>query len=235
MTKKLLIALSLAGFLAGEAVAADLPMKAPEPIAPVLTWNGFYLGAVGGWARATASQDGLTFVGGPSTGDFSQNGWIFGGTVGYNWQPGMLVVGVEVDISAASIDGSTTTMPACTVAIPCTQKIDWLHTGRLRLGVPFGQVMPYITGGAAVAGIKSVTFFSENSQPNAIWGPVVGGGLEWLFLPHWSAKAEYLYIPKFYTRFVDDLGGTPQEHDINLFRLGVNYHLGYDGPVTARY
>src|SRR5215467_4735954 len=103
MTKQLLIALSLAGLLAGEAVAADLAVKAPEPV-EVMTWSGFYLGAAGGWGRATGSQDQAVapsgFIGPPSSGDFSQNGWIAGGTVGYNWQPGMFVVGVEVDISA---------------------------------------------------------------------------------------------------------------------------------------
>src|SRR5215467_12272774 len=101
MKKHLLIALSLAGLLAGEAAAADLAV-APSLAASALTWNGFYLGLAGGGGRATGRQD---FDGGLSSGDFSQDGWIFGGTLGYNWQPGTFVVGVEVDISAASIDG----------------------------------------------------------------------------------------------------------------------------------
>jgi outer membrane immunogenic protein len=163
----LLIALSLVGLLAGEAAAADLAMKAPEPL-EVMTWFGFYLGAEGGWGRATGSQDQAAsnsgFIGPPSSGDFSQDGWIAGGTVGYTWQPGRFVVGLEVDISAASIDGGVGT-PIC-VPIVCKTKINWLHTGRVRLGVPFGQVMPYI---------------------------------------------------------------------VSLFRLGVNYHLGDDGPVMACY
>jgi outer membrane immunogenic protein len=111
-----------------------------------------------------------------------------------------------------------------------------LHTGRARVGVTFGDVMPYLTGGIAAAGLKAWNGTnSTNSDLPAVWGGVVGGGVEWMFLPHWSAKAEYLYVPTFGAQTSSDIFAAMVERNINLFRFGVNFHFGEEGPVTARY
>ncbi len=88
----------LSGF--GAAQAADLPQRAPAPYrapavvapVPVYNWTGFYIGANGGygWAGASASSGGMTVDGGDLKGPFA------GGQVGFNYQTGMFVFGVEV-------------------------------------------------------------------------------------------------------------------------------------------
>ena len=239
MMKHVIALMSLTGLLAGKAVAADIAAVPYAPVAAAAApWSGFHVGVVGGWARAIASQDQITTpLGTGNSGDFAQTGWIGGGTVGYDWQFGMFDVGVEGDISAASIDGNTSN-GLCAGTAPCRTKINWLHTGRARVGVAFGQIMPYLTGGIAVAGLKATNPSNpSNSEPNAVWGGVVGGGLEWLFLPHWSAKAEYLFVPSFTTVTAMDLPGPGKltERNVSMARFGVNYHFGEDAPVTARY
>jgi outer membrane immunogenic protein len=237
MIKHAIALASLMGLLAGQAAAADLAAVPYGPTtATASPWSGFHLGLVGGWARGTASQDQTTTAFGTgNSGDFRQTGWIGGATAGYDWQFGMFVVGVEGDISAASIDGNTSN-GICAGAVPCRTKIEWLHTGRARVGAAFGNVMPYLTGGIAVAGLKASNGFNpSNSQPGAVWGGVVGGGLEWMFLPRWSAKAEYLFIPSFTEATATDIAGKMTERNVSVVRFGVNYHFGGDGPVTARY
>jgi outer membrane immunogenic protein len=55
-----------------------------------------------------------------------------------------------------------------------------------------------------------------------------------MFLPHWSAKAEYLFIPSFTGATATDIVGRLTERNIGLARFGVNYHFG-EAPLTARY
>ncbi|MEW6642165.1 MAG: outer membrane beta-barrel protein [Pseudomonadota bacterium] len=226
----------LAGISAEKAVAADLTLAPSWPVSTSTpSWSGFHVGVVGGWARATGSQDDIASALGPvSSGTFSQSGWTAGGTVGYDWQFGAFTVGVEGDFSAASIDGGVVNGVCAT--FPCSTKINWLHTGRARAGVALGQVMPYVTAGIAAAGLKAANMNNPSrAEPNAVLGAVVGGGMEWAFIPHWSAKAEYLYIPSLGSRAVSDMQTTLNERSVNMVRFGVNYRLWEDGPVTARY
>lgn len=237
MIKHVIALASLLGLVAGQAVAADLAAVPYAQVTTAAPWTGFHLGVAGGWGRGISRQDqtGIaTFFSVGDSGDFTQAGWIAGATVGYDWQFGMYTVGVEGDLSAADIDGNTSN-GGCAGPVPCRTKITWLHTGRGRVGVAFGQFMPYITGGVAFAGLKATNFNTENSQPNGVWGGVVGGGLEWMFLPQWSAKAEYLFIPSFGTSTPSDLAGKLTERNVSIARFGVNYHFGGDAPVTARY
>src|SRR5262249_17742057 len=83
------------------AAAADLPRRYEPPIAPVYVppiaynWTGFYLGINGGGGWGHSNWD--------SAGNFSLTGGLIGGTVGYNWQQGPLVLGVEGDIDWSDI------------------------------------------------------------------------------------------------------------------------------------
>ena len=96
----------------GSAFAADLgrgPPPAPmPPPPPVFTWTGFYVGAEVGGAWA---QDNDTEYHGPSpysatglTANSSPSGVIGGGLVGYNWQMGSLVFGLEGDLEGADLE-----------------------------------------------------------------------------------------------------------------------------------
>jgi outer membrane immunogenic protein len=70
----------------------------------------------------------------------------------------------------------------------------------------------------------------SGSETRAGW--TVGGGVEWMFAPRWSVKAEYLYVDlgTFSTTSADSLAPIATiVHDNrlreNIARLGVNYHF----------
>src|SRR5262249_40634301 len=104
--------------LAGSAMAADMPLKAPVPRV-VSDWTGFYIGVHGGygWARPGISDFDLN-QSNPNQllkNDIAHDenfalhaprlrGAVFGGHAGYNWQWTQRgVVGLEIDYSAANI------------------------------------------------------------------------------------------------------------------------------------
>ena len=167
----------LAGVVALAAVstaanAADLgrrhamPTKAPMYAAPY-NWTGFYVGinGGGGWGRSE-------FTAPFPTGSFDTSGGLVGGTVGYNWQMGQLVFGLEGDIDWSGIKGS-----AAVRRHHCETRNDWLGTARGRIGYAFDRFLPYVTGGAAFGNIKNtVAGIGSTDQSNVGW--TIGGGLE---------------------------------------------------------
>ncbi len=210
----------LAGVVALAAVttasAADMgrrqamPTKAPMYAAPY-NWTGFYVGinGGGGWGRSE-------FTAPFPTGSFDTSGGLVGGTVGYNWQMGQLVFGLEGDIDWSGIKGSA----AC-VGTTCETRNDWLGTARGRIGYAFDRFLPYITGGAAFGNVKNtVAGIGSTDQSNVGW--TIGGGLEASIAGPWSAKVEYLYV---------DLGdsgsvlGSTADFRSNVVRAGLNYRF----------
>jgi outer membrane immunogenic protein len=211
-----------AGALAGAADAADLGARYPQqpyvkaPLYnPVFSWTGFYLGlnGGGGWGRSTWDR----------TGSFDLSGGVIGGTAGFNWQTGQMVLGIEGDVDWSGVSGSTVT--ACPAG--CATRNDWLGTVRGRAGYAFDRFLPYVTGGAAAGDIRASTpGFAGASQTNLGW--TVGAGLEGAIIGNWSAKAEYLHV---------DLGSfncalscglvTPDNVSLKaeLLRGGVNYRF----------
>jgi outer membrane immunogenic protein len=250
------ISLAAAAFTATSLVtahAADLgPMvtKAPPPAPIYYNWTGFYLGANlgGSWGHQTATlfEDGIpadSFTDHP-------DGVIGGGQIGYNWAfyNGMgwgnaWVLGIEADIQGSSQRASNnfdfldtvTGLPGDTAS--ATDKLEWFGTVRGRIGIAFDRVLPYFTGGWAYGDRKfdgtlttaaGTTSFSTSSNSTDGW--TVGGGIEWAFWDHWTAKFEYLYV-EFGNRNNNntfDIDATPfsvssGHFTDNIARAGVNY------------
>jgi outer membrane immunogenic protein len=95
MKKTLLMTVAFAALGMAPAVAADLAPRMytkapPAPLAPIYNWTGFYIGAMGGYAKE-------------DSGDFGVKGGFGGGTLGYNWQTDKFVFGIEADAAAADI------------------------------------------------------------------------------------------------------------------------------------
>src|ERR1043166_3690706 len=139
------------------ASAADMAVKA-RPVMPVEIWNwtGFYIGAHVGAGWGTTESRLTSFNIGPPVNvilplniPFSQNnrsGFLGGGQIGYNWQSGWAVFGVQADIAGTDIKG---TVP-CLVVLSCTTKTNWLATASGRLGaVVLDRGLVYVKGGAA--------------------------------------------------------------------------------------
>jgi outer membrane immunogenic protein len=208
---------ALAGLtIVSAAQAADLPRRATMPAkAPIYaapySWTGAYLGINGGYGWGSGDNT-VPF----STGSFDVNGGVVGGTLGYNFQSGAAVFGLEGDIDWSGIKGST----ACG-GTSCETSNTWLGTARGRLGYAAGNFLPYITGGAAFGNIKnSIAGFGDASDTKLGW--TVGGGVEAAINGPWSAKVEYLYV---------DLGsgatvaGSDTKFHTNLVRAGLNYRF----------
>jgi outer membrane immunogenic protein len=202
------------------AYAADLPRKAPvQPITPppLYTWTGFYVGVNLGGAWTNTSS---------GTIDSDLSGVIGGGQIGYNWQAGQILLGIEGDFQGSGQSGSgSTTIGGVTFATD--SKIPWFATLRGRLGYVNGPWLIYATGGAAwlkyELDVSALGASVSDHTTQSAW--TVGGGVEWMFFPKWSAKLEYLYIDTDSTSVT--LFGTTFDARAkqNIVRAGVNYHF----------
>lgn len=217
MRRVLFSTISLLALTTVSAMAADIPRaapayKAPPVLAPVFSWTGFYLGINGGYGWG--SSDWSAF------GEASPDGGMVGGTIGYNWQTGPWVFGLEGDIDWSDMRGGFANA-ACPLG--CETRNSWLGTARGRIGWAFDRIMPYVTGGAAFGDIKASTPFGSQRDTNVGW--TVGAGVEAALGLNWTAKVEYLHV---------DLGdvscgalacGLPTNVDFtaDIVRGGLNY------------
>jgi outer membrane immunogenic protein len=165
--------------------------------------------------------------------------------------------------------------------------VDWMGTVRGRLGYLFTPTMlVYATGGLTYGGVyanvnnyavansawqaydngwydfpKAVThtFVGGGSKSSTLVGWNVGGGLEWMFMPNWSLKAEAIYwnmgnltaptaafaaAPTSRSgceNYLDcaagsTIGATRVNYQGVIARAGVNYHFNWfaSAPVVAR-
>lgn len=252
----------------GSAVAADLAAtKAPPPPPPPPPlWTGFYLGLNigGGWTDrssdfnnpaflAVAAQNPAVLT--PFLGPFpvaspvanaillasvdqrSSGGVVGGAQIGWNYQfQRSFVVGLETDIQGTSIgsDGGWWWGGA--------ERLPWFGTVRGRVGFLFTPtLLAYGTGGFAYGEVRRPFAWWGWGNDNLRSGWTAGGGVEWLFLPNWSAKLEYLFVE------LDRNGntgwftgwdwGSHRRTQLNVVRVGVDWHwrAPSPAPVLAKY
>ena len=205
-------------------LATDLaPPPAPRPApyivqapAPFLPWQGLYMGFTlgGGFGDAT-----LNIVSIPGTKSFNTSGILGGSTIGYNFQTGNVVFGIEGDLSLSSVGGTAAAGAPCST---CELTNDWFGTLRGRLGYAAGPWLFYGTGGLIYGDLKLKDGFG-NKQVKDEAGWTAGGGVEWSFYPRWSAKLEYLYASYDNAGYSGTI--TETQFDENIVRAGVNYHF----------
>ncbi|HLH94415.1 MAG TPA: outer membrane protein [Xanthobacteraceae bacterium] len=240
MKRSLLAGASISALLlATGAQAADLgvrPARAPVYKAPAMapwTWTGFYVGANVGAVAATRSVEDDPSTMGPLLSPLGavdhndKTGVIGGFEAGFNWQVSNVVLGAEADISFASLDSSST-VASFVGPFTYNSSLDWLSTVRGRLGLAFDRVLIYGTGGVAFAQLNehlfdpAVSSFSVSPSPN-VTGWTAGGGVEYAFTDHWTAKAEYLHVG-FPDRTAASGGYIFKFKDaLDIGRVGINY------------
>jgi outer membrane immunogenic protein len=192
--RKLLLSSVVLLIAPGIAAAADLPSRKDAPIyspVPVYNWSGFYVGLNAGLGWSNSST---VYVTGPgvntSLGTGSDSaGFTGGGQIGYNYQTGQWVFGVETDIQYADVGGKVSWGPYSWWGTG-GRGSQWFGTLRARAGYAVDRTLFYVTGGLAYGGLNDSWYHGSTS--NTGW--TLGGGVEYAFTPNWTAKIEGLYI-----------------------------------------
>jgi outer membrane immunogenic protein len=172
MKKFVLGSVALAAMVAGPAMAAELPVKAPPPAPTYYDWTGVYIGASIGWARPEVTREyagaAVALIPGPTTGfvpavssTSSSNETIYDVHAGAQVQWGWLILGAEAGYSAGFREmQSTALLPnppftGCGVAgCLAFNKITNIFTAGPRLGIAWDRWMFFGTGGYAAGSIK---------------------------------------------------------------------------------
>jgi outer membrane immunogenic protein len=272
MKRTLIAGAAFASLLATTgAFAADLAVKAPLPAA-VYDWTGPYIGINVGYSWGRGTTDGsftgtqttlangfVTPLAGALSGRADVNGFVGGGQLGYNWQRGTWLFGLEGDIQASNERGSgdvfcTATVTGCpatgTAVFTRDYKLDWFGTARGRVGfLPAERILLYATGGLAYGGFSGSSWtlpmnIGTWSSLRAGW--TVGAGVEAALGSNWSVKFEYLYMD------LGNVGGSSATTTVtgattttltyvfntrftdSIARVGLNYNFAA-GPVVAKY
>ena len=191
---------------AAPASAADLyrgpsnyTVKAPLG---AYSWAGPYIGGNLGYGWGDVSNSGA-----------KPSGVLGGLQVGYNWQNGAWVAGIEGDLQLNAADDTFA---------PWKFSNPWFGTVRGRIGYAFNNVLLYGTGGLAFGSLKveRAGGFSE-STTSAGW--TMGAGAEFAINQNWSAKVEYLYVDLSDRNYM--LTGMSNGYSFSTVRLGVNYRF----------
>jgi outer membrane immunogenic protein len=261
--KKFLLGTVALMALGASASAADLApryTKAPAMLDAAYNWTGFYIGLNAGAASTDGNLTAVTrdrFFEDRFTDTFRKTGFIGGGQIGYNYQSGISVFGVEADADWLNVKSTTNTFDPFfsgkgnTATI--SSNIDWLVTARARAGIAATPaLLLYVTGGLAVAGVN-VSYQNSATAPGVLlsnslsvnqtkYGWTAGFGAEYALGANWSFKAEYLRVLLGDTTVnvpfnpVTEPGVTGSlrvSQNIDLIRAGVNYKFG--GPTGGRY
>jgi outer membrane immunogenic protein len=205
-------------------------------------------------------------------------GFIGGGQVGYNWlmnaQGYGFLAGFEADIQGIAGGSRFDQSPLSGVTLSfsghdqfatyttssSSNYLSYIGTARGRVGfLATPSLLVYGTGGLAY-GEANLSFgqaqqfgiavgASNSTAARTLAGWTAGGGVEWMFMPNWSIKAEYLYynLGKLSTHnhFVAlSPSGAQWTYDAhanrsfngNIVRAGVNYHLNWDASsILAKF
>ncbi len=184
----------------------------------------------------------------------SQGGVVGGAQAGYNFQFNQFVIGAETDFQGTSLSGGSNNplvsypafynnngafgsnnLAAVGAITGANISLPWFGTVRGRVGYLFTPTfLVYGTAGFAYGEVQAW------GLSNTRTGWTAGGGVEWLFAPHWSAKAEYLYVDLDSNGQTGTFGWTYGNHfhpQLNVVRAGINYHFNFaaPAPVVAKY
>jgi outer membrane immunogenic protein len=211
--------MSLSALVATTAVtaAADLPGQGtplpPVQAVPAFTWSGFYAGVHGAWIsdNGEAERSGVLGVSPgalPTRLGLSDSGFGGGVQIGYLWQFGSLVAGLEADLTGMDVGRSRRFDGAFGLRTDLSSQMSWFGTVKGRVGFTMPSLLPvfqqslyYVTGGLAYAQVEhqgQITVTLPGVGPQASseeWttGFVLGAGSEHMLTQNVSIKSETLY------------------------------------------
>ena len=239
-----LVALSMAAPASAADLAARPYSKAPAPMmAAIYDWSGFYIGLNGGWGTERRCFDIVTAAGTFVSADGCQSpsGGVAGGQIGYRWQSGAFVFGLEGQGDWANLRASNPSIAFPGFVNRSRMDAFGLFTGQV--GYAFNSALLYLKGGAAVVAdrndILANGFVVATAPGDNRWGGTVGAGAEFGFAPNWSAGVEYdhMFIGNRATTFTTPVGTIfttdRVRGDADVVTAKINYRWG--GPVVAKY
>jgi outer membrane autotransporter protein len=131
--------------------------KDSVPVVEAVNWTGFYVGAFGSGLLGTADWG---YVGG--TASPHVGGYLFGGDIGYDYQVGAWVVGLEAALGKTNLLGSTACGPLLSgtgvgptanaspmFQMTCNAWANWIATATARVGYAWERVLIYVRAGGA--------------------------------------------------------------------------------------
>ena len=203
-----------------------------------IVWSGFYAGLHGGYAEA--EYDGIFDSAGNSgfPSDLDLNSGLVGVHIGYNWQHGKILLGVEADISATNMSDAVADRTGGNDDITAGD-INLLASLRGRVGVVSGTLLVYATGGIAFSDAEYTVVDTDTDQSSGTAsfdtvGYVIGGGLEKMF----TKSGVRLRVEGLYYGFDDridtsnlaptdsDDGDFAKFEDVWSVRVGISVPLG---------
>lgn len=233
-TSAFITATALFVTLGQAALAADVSQrpvyKTPVVVAPVYNWTGCY---VGGNVGATWGRADITNVSNFASVSGTNSGFAGGMQVGCDYQMNQWVIGFRNLFDWTSLDSSVSFANGYTGSSD-TSWFDILTARGGYLVQP--NLLLYVQGGAAwmrsnqyinnPAGAQVAQFSSNKS------GWTIGGGVEYMFAPRWTAFLEYNYL-NFGTSSGSWTGAAPcaagcsvdVKRDSQNILLGVNYRF----------
>lgn len=240
MLRTTIIGMVTAATMASSAFAADIYKNdggslKDTPYAAAFSWTGFYLGANVGYAwgeNDISSADG-GFDQDPVGIRYDTDGVLAGVQVGYNWQRGHFVFGLEGDVGFLGAEGDKTVDDNFGET-----QLGAYGVLAARLGIASDRTLFYVKGGWALASVETNAGDLDGGEVDeddvtkldeTLSGFAIGGGVEYAFSQNWTVKAEYLYL-----NFGDEKSSNNDDdtfkHDIDLHtvKLGVNYKFGGD-------
>jgi opacity protein-like surface antigen len=222
-----------------EPLIAKAPIDKAAPAQTPYNWTGLYigpyLGADWGYTNWTFRDDG-----GTTNPRFA--GLLGGGEIGYNYQTGKWVFGIEGDAGATNSRGAR----PCPTGFfyNCEIDTDWLATATARVGYAYwDRLLMYAKGGAAIAQDRAESWCNTVSQPTvpaagltgcpsqsdskvkAGW--TVGLGSEFGLMQNVSVKGEIMYFDLGSDRY--NIAGIPTDIQRNGFISTLGLHVRFGG------
>ena len=237
--KKILLGAAFLIAVASSAMAADVVIVDPAPQVPVISsynWSGVYVGAQAGYSWGSGDGAYLDPTGfRDETAHPEADGFLLGGQIGYNYQWGAFVLGVEGDLAYSWADGNSDIdfFPDGGDAGAFNEnEYNYLASITGRLGYAFDRTLIYAKGGVGFTELEMSDVgaggFVAASGSKSMTGWTIGGGVEHAFTDNWTLKGEY----QFY-RFSDSVSLDDPDafrvyddnFDVHALKIGFNYHF----------
>ena len=192
--KKILCAWLILSTPVASAAASDLSMPSFSSILfnpdRTVNWTGTYIGVHAGKIYV---QDKFVFQGGQGYGTLKDSSSLVGAHVGAQYQHGIFVAGVELDVFKSWI-GYGYKGKTWVFDWGYNNKIEWQASARARVGIAYDRFLIYGAGGAIYTPLEVNYWFTppgKNKKFNAVKdGLTYAFGVEYAFTDFVSFRSE---------------------------------------------